>query len=591
MTHSFHIPVMGLAYTIDTPLRVAHFGIDSVVSIVDDELAERMRAYFCTQFKRPYIAITAKMHDCRARRITAYLNLLDELVNQKFAAFCDELSCNRQKLDNFIAMLPKKSNLANALKVAAEKDFQRARIFLEKALVPGSIDVNIMTKVDKANYNNTAILPTEYNDAHASLRGYANSNLRSSLVLSAGMNPSLYSYIASFPDFFPDKKGKFRKKIVLKVSDFRSAMIQGCFLAKKGIWVSEYRIESGLNCGGHAFATDGMLLGPILQEFKQRRNELKTTAYELAIKVWTANGYAPLQELPDLRITVQGGVGTAEEHEFLQDYYNVDSVGWGTPFLMVPEATATDKATRDLLSRAGEKDLYRSDISPLGVPFNTVAGTTNDYYKTQRIKANRPGSSCPKKLLALNREFDEKGLCTASRKYQQIKLHEIEKETLPPESVALCAEATTVKACLCVGLANPAYLEKGMEKKGEEQGVVICPGPNMAYFDKEVSLYEMVRHIYGYKSILADIYRPNMFIKELELYLDYMKDEFCTELQGAAKMQAKRWKTFRENLLAGILYYENMFSSITAFNPDKPAIERKLEEFKTALMNSILPEN
>lgn len=35
--HTFHIPVMGLAFTIDSPLRVAHYGIDSVISIMDDE--------------------------------------------------------------------------------------------------------------------------------------------------------------------------------------------------------------------------------------------------------------------------------------------------------------------------------------------------------------------------------------------------------------------------------------------------------------------------------------------------------------------------------------------------------------------------
>ena len=31
---------MGLAYTIDTPIRVAHLGISSVISITDDELIE-----------------------------------------------------------------------------------------------------------------------------------------------------------------------------------------------------------------------------------------------------------------------------------------------------------------------------------------------------------------------------------------------------------------------------------------------------------------------------------------------------------------------------------------------------------------------
>ena len=39
--HTFHIPVMGLAYTIDSPIRVAHYGISSVVSITDDEVIEK----------------------------------------------------------------------------------------------------------------------------------------------------------------------------------------------------------------------------------------------------------------------------------------------------------------------------------------------------------------------------------------------------------------------------------------------------------------------------------------------------------------------------------------------------------------------
>ena len=57
------------------------------------------------------------------------------------------------------------------------------------------------------------------------------------------MNPRLFSYMESFDAFYPNENGQFQKKIILKVSDFRSAMIQGNFLAKKGLWVSEYRIE------------------------------------------------------------------------------------------------------------------------------------------------------------------------------------------------------------------------------------------------------------------------------------------------------------------------------------------------------------
>jgi hypothetical protein len=51
--------------------------------------------------------------------------------------------------------------------------------FLESNLTVGDIDVNIMTKVDKDNFIKDEQLPTEFNDAHASLRGFANSTLTS----------------------------------------------------------------------------------------------------------------------------------------------------------------------------------------------------------------------------------------------------------------------------------------------------------------------------------------------------------------------------------------------------------------------------
>ncbi len=43
--HNFHIPVMGLAYTIDSPIRVAQYGISSVISIIDDEILEKMKTF------------------------------------------------------------------------------------------------------------------------------------------------------------------------------------------------------------------------------------------------------------------------------------------------------------------------------------------------------------------------------------------------------------------------------------------------------------------------------------------------------------------------------------------------------------------
>ncbi len=77
---------------------------------------------------------------------------------------------------------------------------------LRKEINKGAIDVNIMAKVDKLNHTAEGeFLGDENTDALAALRGFALSNLDSSVVLSAGMNPRLYSYIETFKDFFPDE--------------------------------------------------------------------------------------------------------------------------------------------------------------------------------------------------------------------------------------------------------------------------------------------------------------------------------------------------------------------------------------------------
>jgi hypothetical protein len=591
--HTFHIPVMGLAFTIDSPIRVAHFDIDSVISITDDELIEKMRAFYSAKFQVPYEEISHKIHDFRAKRITHYLNLVDQIVKEKFENFKTELIESKMALEHYIAMLPNQSEIkARLLRFAEDSNGHKEDLkrFVEDYLSPGAIDVNIMTKVDKDNYTKNDPLPVEFNDAHAALRGFAKSNVTSSVVLSAGMNPRLYSYIEQFEDFFPDANGQLKKKIILKVSDFRSAMIQGNFLAKKGLWVSEYRIESGLNCGGHAFATDGLLLGPILEEFKQKKNQLIQSAQELMEKALLQKQMTiPTKPLP-LKITAQGGVGTAEEHAFLLDNYNLEAVGWGSPFLLVPEATSVDDETRALLAKSRESDFYLSHISPLGIPFNTVKGTTNEQLKQQRIQDNKAGSSCPKKLLALGKEYDPKGMCTASKKYQDIKLEELDakKELLSDSDFNKMHTKITEKSCLCVGLANASYLENNIKIKGQDQGIVICPGPNLAYFDHEISLSDMVRHIYGNTNVMTTPNRPHVFVNELKLYVDYLQCDIeeAGEFNAA---QIKKWQLYKANLLEGIAYYQNLFSNTTFFSNETDLIQYQLLNYKEALTAVEIP--
>jgi hypothetical protein len=244
-SHSFHIPVMGIAYTIDSPIRVAQYGISSVISLVDDILIEKMREFYSNEFNFPFHSITDKIEDFRAKRITAYLNMLEDIVKQKLEILKESVLEQGTELMKYIDMLPDSSPIKSnfiALDIS-NADPKRMLDWIKSNLIPGSIDVNIMTKLDKETYHKKEKLPSEYNDAHSALRGFANSKLQSSVVLSAGMNPRLYSYLEDFKDFFPNEKGELKKKIIIKVSDYRSALIQGKFFAKKGLWVSEYRIE------------------------------------------------------------------------------------------------------------------------------------------------------------------------------------------------------------------------------------------------------------------------------------------------------------------------------------------------------------
>ena len=574
-THSFHIPVMGIGFTVDTPLKVAQYGIDSVISLVDDILLEKLRKMYCELYELPYKEITDKIEDFRAKRITSYLNMINILSESKFEALKNTALTKSVEVKEYLNMLPDGASIKREFKNLTDKylNINEAGEWIKDNLAIGNIDVNIMTKVDKVNYSMGEKLPSEYNDAHAALRGFAESDLKSSVIFSAGMSPRLYGYVEQFEDFYPDRNGTIKKKIVLKVSDFRSAYIQGKFLAKKGLWVSEYRIESGLNCGGHAFATDGYLLGPVLEEFKEKRHELIEATYGILVQsLESKKGHIPKAVLP-LKITAQGGVGTAEEHQFLIDNYELDSVGWGTPFLLVPEATTVDNPTLEKLMGAKEEDLYLSNISPLGVPFNTLKGNTKDIEKETLIAKGKPGSPCPRKFVSLNNEFTEKDICVASRQYQHLKLKELDSEDVSSIEYKERFKKIVDKSCICVGLGTSALLVHKIDTKTEGKGVSVCPGPNMAYFSKLMSLNEITDHIYGRANVISRTDRPNMFVKELTIYIDYLKNKLEEAKDSINKKQEIYLTTFAENLNEGIDYYESLFSaSKEAFKETKSII-------------------
>jgi hypothetical protein len=567
MSHKFHIPVLGLGYSIDTPLKVARYGISSVVSVVDDELTERMREFYSKKNNEEFTPIHKSEPDCRTRRISAYLNLLDKLVDQQFKELINQPFSPGSDITRYFELLPESSALKQGYDLMMDLPEGEGRSIFEavlrRAMTKGSIDVNIMSKVDKMNFAaDGEFLGDTNTDALAALRGFAQSDLESSVVLSAGMNPRLYSYLETFGDFMPDESGYFRKKIILKVSDFRSALIQAKFLAKKGLWVSEFRIESGLNCGGHAFATDGYLLGPILEEFKLKRTEMLTELYQLFQAALNAKSIG-LSGIPLQKISVQGGIGTAEENAFLLDHYQMDMTGWGSPFLLVPEATNVDKDTLNQLECAEKSDFYLSNSSPLGVLFNSFKGSSGEKLRDERIKKGRPGSPCTKKYLVTNTEFTAEPICTASREYQHLKIKQLKTLNLTADQFQEQVDAVTEKVCLCEGLCASVYLKNEMSKPKENKAVSICPGPNLAYFKRSYSLEEMINHIYGSVDLLKGVARQHIFINELNLYVDYFQKELATYVKTLNDKKQKYLVKFKTELQSGIAYYKQLLPQLT----------------------------
>lgn len=572
--HKFHIPVMGLAYTVDSPVKVARFGISSVISIVEDRLVEMMRKHYYSTLNREYQPITTHEDDYRAKRITDYLNLVNTIVQDQIEKLRKAAFEAGSEIVKYFEMLPDDSVLKQVYhKMMRSNNLpekEKLETYLRSQVMPGSIDVNIMTKTDRNNYDKNGEFLENGSDALAALRGYAKSNLtNSSVVFSAGLNPRLFNYLGKCNEFDANEDGEFTKKVIVKVSDYRSALIQGKYLAKKGIWVSEFRIESGLNCGGHAFATDGYLLGPILEEFKSNKQGLINELFEIYNAAQQKKTDKKFIYPPLVKFSVQGGIGTYEEDNFLHQHYNVESTGWGTPFLLVPEATTVDETTLKLLCDAKKEDVVLGRNSPLGVRFYYLKGTSSENERMLRISNDKPGSPCTEKHLAFNTEFTKEPICTASRKYQKLKIAQLQSLKLAESEYKKQLDDVLDKECLCIGLSNAAAISYNETFIKKLTAVTICPGPNIVNFSKVVSLQTMINHIYGRENILTNADRPHMFIGELHLYIDYLKEQLGEDVQSNQFSKKKNYYTsFYQNLRTGISYYQSL-SGVSAASSDQ----------------------
>lgn len=562
--HDFYIPVMGTSFTIDTPVKVARYGISSVVSLSDDVLIENMRRHYCQVAGEEYQEIDSKEDDSRSRRITSYLNLVNRIVNSQVDELVKSPFTPESEITRYFELLPDGSFRKEAYRdMLAEQDpllREQKEEALRQRVVPGDIDVNIMTKVDPQLFRHGEKVPAEMGIAQSALRGFANSDLNSSVIFSAGLNPGLYTYTSKFNDFAPDENGNFRKRIVLKVSDFRSAMTQGKFLAKKGLWISEFRVESGINCGGHAFVQSTSLLGPVLDEFQKRREELIETLSEFYHKALAKSGRDYGGSGLDYKLTVQGGIGMNEEHKLLMEYHGVDATGWGSPFLLVPEAVNIDESHLKKLADADERDVYLSGASPLGVPFWNLRNSASEIRREDLIAQEKAGSPCPRGYLTFNTEFTEKPVCTASYYYQKKKLKEILNNDSLPEIRQEEILELQAKACLCRDLAGSALHNVGNPGKSKP---IVCPGPNIINFNVVSTLKDMVDHIYGRFNLLKRGDRPHMFLKEMSLYLNRFSETLGKKKEKLDNL-VESFKELEGKMVAGLNYYTEMASHMAA---------------------------
>ncbi len=548
---------MGTGHSVDTPIRIAPFGITSVISLVDDILLDKIRQYYSEMYNLPFFKIPLKDEDGRAKRITTYLDMVYEIVQIKMEAVKNLSFFKNNDKKKYFDFLPDYSLLKkDYFKLIAMKACKARETFereLTRRMKPGSIDVNIMVKLDRINHPRKGNSPDEIlSDAKAALKGYSNSKLTSSIIFSAGINQNLFSYMTKFGDFYRNESGDIKKKIVLKVSDYRSALIQGKFLAKKGLEISEFRIESGLNCGGHAFPSNGNLLSSILKKFKEKREQL-VTEFQLYVQKYykKMDMKYPEHILKDRPlITVQGGIGTNGEVRRLMEDFKMDRTGWATPFLLVPEITCVDASTLNILKNAGKKELYLSNVSPLGVPFNNVRNTGSEIWTLKKAEDGKSGSPCPKGFLVSNTEFTKNPICIASRKYQKLKLAEIDSMPGLNGGREKLSKEIMEKTCLCDHLGNGALLKLGIADGKKCMPQSICPGPNLAWFNKIYTLNEMVDHIYGRGISLVISERPHMFATEIELFVDYFEKQIahCRNTQK----EIENLRVFKDNLEEGM---------------------------------------
>ena len=82
----------------------------------------------------------------------------------------------------------------------------------------------------------------------------------------------------------------------------------------------------------------------------------------------------------------------------------------------------------------------------------------------------------------------------------------------------------------------------------------------------------------------------NLFVKELKMYIDYLRNEIASVSAEITAPQIKKWNAFKNNLFEGIGYYETLFSQNHFIETKINEFQNQLEFYKTELNKVRIPE-
>ena len=97
----------------------------------------------------------------------------------------------------------------------------------------------------------------------------------------------------------------------------------------------------------------------------------------------------------------------------------------------------------------------------------------------------------------------------------------------------------------------------------------------------------MIDHIYGRGTIMTRSDAPHVFVREIRIYLDYLRSELNRFSLG---LSTKRWRyfaEFKENMLSGIEYYARFVEQHTEELPRR--FLQHLQDLRDKLERIALP--